>query len=181
MHGHVYHLQKPDYSRDVTEASKESAVLVNMTSSNAESRLLSVLWRQAAEKFADIKFCEIAADMCIEGYPDANCPTILVYKNEDIAEQVVRLGRLRGMDTRLDGLYLFFPSVYGCFCLCVVDSGQCACFADIEKLLVRVDAVKSTDQRLRSADEDDENGGGSRIKTGNGSKAKVEDDEDDWD
>ena len=53
--------------------------------------------------------------------------------------------------------------------------------ADIEKLLVRVDAVKSTDQRLRSADEDDENGGRSRIKTGNGSKAKVEDDEDDWD
>lgn len=126
MHGHVYHLQKPDYSSDVTEASKESAVLVNMTSSNAESRLLSVLWRQAAEKFADIKFCEIAADMCIEGYPDANCPTILVYKNEDIAEQIVRLGRLRGMDTRLDGLYLLLPSVYGCFYLCV-DSGQCAC------------------------------------------------------
>ena len=106
MHGHVYHLQKPDYSRDVTEASKESAVLVNMTSSNAESRLLSVLWRQAAQKFADIKFCEIAAGMCIEGYPDANCPTILVYKNEDIVEQIVRLGGLRGMDTRLDGLYL---------------------------------------------------------------------------
>jgi len=112
VHGRVYHLQKPDYSRDVTEASKESAVLVNMTSSNAESRLLSVLWRQAAEKFADIKFCEIAAGMCIEGYPDVNCPTILVYKNEDIAEQIVRLGGLRGMDTRLDGLYLlpFFLS-----------------------------------------------------------------------
>ncbi|RPA92518.1 Phosducin family protein [Choiromyces venosus 120613-1] len=154
VHGHVYHLQKPDYSRDVTDASKEYTVLVNMTGSNAESRLLSALWRQAAEKFADVKFCEIAAGMCIEGYPDANCPTILVYKNEDIVDQVIRLGRLRGVDTRLE---------------------------DIEKLLVQVDAIKSTDQRLRRTDEDDEDGDRSRIKTGNSSKAKVEDDDEDWD
>ncbi|KAG0639113.1 thioredoxin-like protein [Tuber brumale] len=154
VHGHVYHLQKPDYSRDVTEASKGSTVLVNMTSSNAESRLLSALWRQAAEKFADVKFCEIAAGMCIEGYPDANCPTILVYKNEDIMEQIVRLGRLRGMDTRLK---------------------------DVEKLLVQVDAVESTDQRLGSADGDDGDGDGPRIRAGNSGKAEVEDDEDDWD
>ena len=73
-----------------------------------------------------------------------------------------------------------FFSDYGCFCFCV-DSGQCACFADIEKLLVRVDAVKDTDQRLGSTGEDDEDGNSSRIKTGNGIKAKVEDDEDDWD
>ncbi|KAG0133137.1 thioredoxin-like protein [Tuber indicum] len=157
VHGQVYHLQKPDYSRDVTEASKGSTVLVNMTCSNAESRLLSALWRQAAEKFADVKFCEIAAGMCIEGYPDANCPTILVYRDEDIVEQIVRLGRLRGMDTRLK---------------------------DIEQLLVRVDAVKSTDKRLGSADEndrDDGDGDGSRIRAGNSRKAMVEDDEDDWD
>ncbi|CUS08018.1 unnamed protein product [Tuber aestivum] len=180
VHGRVYHLQKPDYSRDVTEASKEYAVLVNMTSSNPESRLLSALWRQAAEKFADVKFCEIAAGMCIEGYPDANCPTILVYRNEDIAEQVVRLGRLRGMDTRLKGLYPPYSSVYGYVFLCI-NFEQHACSADIERLLVQVDAVKSTDRRLGSTDEDDEDEGGSRIKTGSSGKAKAEDDEDDWD
>lgn len=102
-HGHVYHLQKPEYSRDVTATSKEYIVFVNMTAANAESRLLSALWRQAAEKYADVKFCEIAASMCIEGYPDANCPTILVYKDEDIIEQHVTLKALRGLDTRLEG------------------------------------------------------------------------------
>ncbi|PWW74063.1 thioredoxin-like protein [Tuber magnatum] len=154
VHGRVYHLQKPDYSRDVTVASKGSTVLVNMTGPNPESRLLSALWRQAAEKFADVKFCEIAAGMCIEGYPDANCPTILVYRNEDIVEQVVRLGKLGGMDTRLK---------------------------DIEKLLVQVDAVKSTDQRVGSTDGDGEDEDGSRIETGSSSRANAEDDEDDWD
>jgi hypothetical protein len=102
-HGHVYHLQKPEYSRDVTATSKEYMVFVNMTAANAESRLLSALWRQAAEKYGDVKFCEIAASMCIEGYPEANCPTILVYKDEDIIEQHVTLKTLRGLDTRLEG------------------------------------------------------------------------------
>jgi hypothetical protein len=74
-----------------------------MTTANAESRLLSALWRQAAEKYPDVKFCEIAAAMCIEGYPDKNCPTVLVYRDEDIVKQVVTLGALKGLDTRLEG------------------------------------------------------------------------------
>lgn len=41
--------------------------------------------------------------MCIEGYPERNCPTILVYKNEDIVKQVVTLAELGGTNTRLEG------------------------------------------------------------------------------
>jgi hypothetical protein len=102
----VYPLQKPDYARDVTEASKSSFVLVHLTSSlgnNTESLLLTNLWRQLARKFEDVKFCEIRGDMCIEGYPDKNCPTILVYHNEDIVKQVVTLKELRAKETRIEG------------------------------------------------------------------------------
>ena len=60
IHNQVYPLQKVDYAREVTEASNKSFVLVHLTSpsGNIESRLLSELWRQAAAKFGDVKFCD---------------------------------------------------------------------------------------------------------------------------
>lgn len=104
----VYPLQKVDYGREVTEASKEAFVLVNLTSqgANVESRVLTELWRQLATKFGDIKFCEIRADMCIEGYPERNTPTILIYKDTEIRRQLVTLRELKGVRTKLEGDYL---------------------------------------------------------------------------
>ena len=113
----VYHLQKPDYSKDVTEASNKAFVLVHLTSSlgtNIESRLLTELWRELAQKFGDIKFCEIRADMCIEGYPERNTPTILIYRDGDIKKQVVTLRELSGEQTSIKGtsfLLLITPYV----------------------------------------------------------------------
>lgn len=113
IHNQVYPLQKPDYAKDVTEASSKYFVLVNLTSSsvnNIESQLLTELWRQLAMKYGDIKFCEIRADMCIEGYPDRNTPTILAYKDGDIKRQLVTLKELRGPKTTLDGKQSIFWS-----------------------------------------------------------------------
>ena len=106
IYGQVFPLQKPDYSRDVTEASKKTFVLVHLTSSlgtNTESRLLTELWRDLARKFGEIKFCEIRGDMCIEGYPERNTPTILVYKDGDIKRQLVTLRELNGDHTSIRG------------------------------------------------------------------------------
>ena len=102
----VYPLQKPDYSKDVTEASQHAFVVVHLTSSlgtNVESRLLTELWRDMARKFGDIKFCEIRADLCIEGYPERNTPTILIYRNGDIKKQIVTLRELGGDQTTIKG------------------------------------------------------------------------------
>ena len=79
---------------------------MNLTSSygtNSESRLLSELWRDMARKFEDLKFCEIKADMCIEGYPERNTPTILVYKDGDIRKQIVTLKEVGGKKASLRG------------------------------------------------------------------------------
>ena len=103
----VYPLQKPDYARDVTEASKKSFVFVHLTSSlgtNIESQLLTELWRDVARKFGDIKFCEIRADLCIEGYPERNTPTILIYRNGDIKKQIVTIRELGGKETSIKGI-----------------------------------------------------------------------------
>ncbi|KAH8149110.1 uncharacterized protein LAJ45_06649 [Morchella importuna] len=159
VHGRVYPIQKPDYARDVTASSKDATVLVFLSSgnsSNTESRLLAELWRRAAEKFGDVKFCQIRGDMCIEGYPERNCPTILIYRNEDIVKQIITLAELGGTSTRLE---------------------------DIEKLLVSVEAIKQNDQRLRKKtdDDDDDNTHKTGIKTSNRKSRVDDDDDDDWD
>lgn len=108
VYNQVYPLQKPDYARDVTEASHKAYVLVHLTSSlgtNIESRLLTELWRELARKFGDVKFCEMRADLCIEGYPERNTPTILVYRNGDIQKQLVTLSELGGKSTSLEGKF----------------------------------------------------------------------------
>jgi hypothetical protein len=107
VYNQVYHLQKPDYSKDVTEASKNAYIFVLLTSSqgtNTESRVLIEIWRELAQRFGDVKFCQIRADLCIEGYPDKNTPTVLVYKDGDIKRQIVTLRESGGVRTKTKGM-----------------------------------------------------------------------------
>ncbi|KAK4945254.1 Proteolipid protein 2 [Elasticomyces elasticus] len=132
VYGQVYGLQKPDYARDVTDESSKAFVMVNLTASlgtNVEARILTELWREAAVKFGDVKFCQIRADLCIEGYPERNTPTILVYKDGDIKRQVVTLAHLNGPRTNM---------------------------RDIERLLLEVGAITENDVRLKRKDSDEE-------------------------
>ena len=154
--GQVYPLQKPDYAKDVTEASNDAFVFVLLTSSsgtNPESQLMMQLWREMAKKYGEVKFCQIQADLCIEGYPDRNTPTVLVYKHTDIKKQIVTLKELKGSGTKLE---------------------------DIENVLLDVGAIKHGDMRLMSKDEDEErrNGGLRQGKIGRG---KDDDEDSDWD
>ncbi|SPQ19062.1 d8544f5e-4944-48fe-9ccb-6df6b2f9a69e [Thermothielavioides terrestris] len=123
VHGSVYPISKPEYQREVTEASQDGPVLVNLTSAhgNVESRVLSQLWRQAAREYGDIKFCEMPANRAIENYPERNCPTILVYNKGDIVKQIVTLATVGG--ARMSML-------------------------DLDKILVEVGAVKEDDMRV---------------------------------
>ncbi|KAB8356570.1 hypothetical protein FH972_024152 [Carpinus fangiana] len=132
VYNQVFPLQKPDYARDVTEASNKAYVFVLLTSSlgtNTESALTERIWHTLAAKFGDVKFCQIRADLCIEGYPERNTPTVLVYRNGDIQQQVVTLAQLGGMKTT--------P-------------------ADFERVLVDVGAVQQSDSRLSSNQKQDE-------------------------
>jgi hypothetical protein len=106
VYNQVYPIQKPDWSREVTDESKNAFVLVLLTSShgtNTESRVLVEIWRELARKFGDIKFCQIRGDLCIEGYPDKNTPTILIYRDGDIRRQIVTLRELNGPKTTSQG------------------------------------------------------------------------------
>ncbi|ERF76199.1 hypothetical protein EPUS_07399 [Endocarpon pusillum Z07020] len=151
IHGQVYGIQKPDYARDVTEASSKYWVLVHLASSlgtNVESRILTELWRGMARKYGDIKFCEMRADLCIEGYPERNTPTILVYKDGDIRKQIVTLAELNGPRTSV---------------------------ADLERMLLDLGAIKENDVRMKRRDSEE------IVRQQIGRSAAVQEDDDDWD
>ncbi len=159
IHGSVYPISKPDYSREVTDASQNGPVLVNLTSSlgtNVESRVLNELWRQAAKEYGDVKFCQIRADQAIEGYPEKNCPTILIYNKGDIVKQLVTLVMLGGVRTNMK---------------------------DIDSLLIEIGAVKNNDMRVLKRLKSDEDDEADSRRTGlrGPSKQVNDDDDEDWD
>lgn len=135
----------------MTEASNTAFVLVHLTSSlgtNIESRLLTELWRELARKYGDIKFCEMRADLCIEGYPEKNTPTILVYRDGEVKEQIITLRSLGAERTRITGISPIVAQndttalIYLC--------------PDLQDLLIRVGALKADDPRARSANPSDD-------------------------
>ncbi|KAJ4988920.1 phosducin family protein [Stagonosporopsis vannaccii] len=155
VYNQVYHIQKPDYSRDVTDASHKAFILVLLTSStgtNTESRVAAEAWTLLAPRFGDVKFCQMRADLCIEGYPDRNTPTVLVYKDGDIKRQIVTLRELGGVRTKVE---------------------------DWEKVLVELGAVKVGDSRLsRRPGQEDEGEKTTGIRQG---RTMQDDGDSDWD
>lgn len=110
------------------------------------------LWRTLAAQFGDIKFCQIRADLCIEGYPERNTPTILVYKDGDIVRQLITLKELSGLNTKIE---------------------------DLEKVLTEVGAVKQNDSRLsrhRKSGQIQNTGGSKQGKRFN----TLDDEDSDW-
>ncbi|KAK7678755.1 hypothetical protein QCA50_018190 [Cerrena zonata] len=82
--GTVFHINKPEYEKEVTLASNENQPL--------------------ATKFPELKFVDIPANRCVENYPESNCPTLLIYLNKDVVKQFITLTQLGGNDTKLKDL-----------------------------------------------------------------------------
>lgn len=155
VYNQVYPVQKPEYSNEVTEESNKAFVFVLLTSSsgtNTESRLLVEIWRELATKFGDVKFCQMQANLCMEGYPDRNTPTILVYKDGDIKKQIVTLKELAGDRTSIQ---------------------------DLENVLRSVGAIDPNDSRLQRRRDTEEPERG--IKQGSGPGLGNDDSDSDWD
>lgn len=155
VYNQVYPIQKPEYSKEVTEESNKAFVFVLLTSSsgtNTESRLLVEIWRELATKFGDVKFCQMQANLCMEGYPDRNTPTILVYKDGDIKKQIVTLKELAGDRTSIQ---------------------------DLENVLRSLGAIDPNDSRLQRRRDTEEPERG--IKKGSGPGLGNDDSDSDWD
>ncbi|KAJ3030941.1 Phosducin-like protein 3 [Rhizophlyctis rosea] len=102
-YGSVTELSKPDYNREVTEASATTYVVLHLYQNHIPAcKLINGILDRLASTHRATKFLRIRADQCIENYPDRNCPTLLVYGEGDLKRNLVGIAALGGMGTTLD-------------------------------------------------------------------------------
>ncbi|PKI83140.1 hypothetical protein MVES_002947 [Malassezia vespertilionis] len=172
--GRMYPISRPDYTREVTDASR-----VNMPGSISNGkdagtgvvcflykpgmdmcRLLEGYLETLAAKHPETKFVSIVGDQCIPNYPDKNLPTMLIYRNGELRRQVIGLRPEIGLD------------------------GMKTTLADVELLLTAVgvmDPPQSTQPKAAvDDDEDDDRNRYSSIRSRQ-KRLEEEDAELDWD
>ena len=96
--GAVLPLVRVDFVREVNDASRDGTwVVVHLHQEHVEdSKLLERALERVAAAKRDVKFMAAKADACIEGYPDKNVPTLLLYRNGELQGQLITLGELGG-------------------------------------------------------------------------------------
>ncbi|KAI5960108.1 PLP2 [Candida pseudojiufengensis] len=153
--GSIIPISKNEYEDEVTKASKDSYVIVHLSlQSNLQSRLLNSLLQELSKKFPELKICEIPAQRCIENYPETNCPTLIIYHNENVLKQYITLTQLGGNSTTLK---------------------------DLEKVLVDLGAINENDKRLVINDEDEDLQESRRLRFAKKSIRNNDQDDDDDD
>jgi len=100
--GRVYPISREDYTREVTEASKQpetpdseegtGVVCFLYKSSHPASERTFQFVRTLAERYPQTKFVSIVGDKCIPNYPDRNLPTLLLYRNGEVVDNLVAWG-----------------------------------------------------------------------------------------
>lgn len=198
--GRVYPIARQDYSREVTEASKEeiggdeeeeeedrkeqdsgkgTGVVCFLYNDGLETcRLLAGFLDTLAAKYPSTKFVSIVGDKCIPNYPDKNLPTMLIYRNGELHRQIVGLRReigLDGMNTKLEDIELLLLAVG------VVQRSQVPGAASFEPGLQFRDKDDVEAEREEAQDAD-EGFGGTRRTTKSAIRSQEEEDADlDWD
>lgn len=85
--GRVYTTTEQDYKVEVTEASKESDVVLLLTcDGNRDVSRMESIFNEIAPTQLHVKFMKIRAKQASHNYPDENCPTIFVYRNCELVK-----------------------------------------------------------------------------------------------
>ncbi|KAJ3001747.1 hypothetical protein HKX48_002724 [Thoreauomyces humboldtii] len=153
-YGSVTQIQKIDYTVEVTEASKDTWVVVHLFQDGVPAcKLLNAILDRVAARYRATKFLRIVATQCIPDYPDRNTPTLLVYGEGDLKRNLVGIENLGGKSTTVD---------------------------HIEKMLKMIGAISDSPltagREDRDSGDDDDRGGRFSIRRAN----KVDSDDDDW-
>lgn len=96
----VAYVSAADWKREVTEAGEEIYVVVHLFQQSVEGcKLMDARLLGLSGKFPHTKFVKCKASDAIKNYPDARCPTLLVYKGGKVLKQFVGLGAFAGNKT----------------------------------------------------------------------------------
>ncbi|KAH0474526.1 MAG: uncharacterized protein KVP18_004448 [Porospora cf. gigantea A] len=90
--GSVSHVGKTDFVQEVTDVSKKHScyVVLHLYQDSVDvCRLLNEILPVVARKFGQVKFCKGISSDVIPKFPDANCPTLIIYKDGTCQNQVM--------------------------------------------------------------------------------------------
>jgi hypothetical protein len=98
--GELVEISRQDFMREVTEASQKHPVLLYLYQSSLVECQLVGKWlkEEAAGAFPGIKFVQMVATRCIPNYPDANLPTILLYRRGAVQRQLLHTNQHQILD-----------------------------------------------------------------------------------
>ena len=82
--GRIKQISKPEYTKEVTEASQVQPVICCLfVFGQEESQIMLKCLEELAAKFKSVKFVKIVGQECIPNYKDSFCPTLVIYKDGD--------------------------------------------------------------------------------------------------
>ncbi|XP_014208815.1 viral IAP-associated factor homolog [Copidosoma floridanum] len=97
-YGDVREISAQDYVLEVNQAGEDVWVVLHLYKSGIPlCTLVNQHLSSLAKKFPMTKFLKSISNTCIPNYPDANLPTIFIYKDGSMEKQLVGPIELRGM------------------------------------------------------------------------------------
>lgn len=103
--GSVLEISACDYVKEVNQASKEAYVVLHLYKQGIpQCTLINNYMEALAAKFPQVKFIKSISTTCIPNYPDKNLPTIFVYHEDKMVQQIVGPHAFNGMKLKQDDL-----------------------------------------------------------------------------
>ncbi|TDH74144.1 uncharacterized protein CCR75_002968 [Bremia lactucae] len=102
--GDVQPISKDEWAKEVTESSNDHWVIAYLWDDALEEcKVMAHVLREVAKKHRDVKFVSIQAQACIENWPSRNCPTLFMYNNGSLQNQLLSIRKLNGLDMKFEG------------------------------------------------------------------------------
>eukprot|EP00904_Undaria_pinnatifida_P009152 jgi/Undpi1/5367/HiC_scaffold_2.g00648.m1 len=109
--GELYEISKADWVREVTDASKSVTVVAHLYEDGiVECRVMEAALRSIADKFREVKFVKIRSQQAVEKWPEANLPTLFIYRDGALAKQLIRIDALGGKQMKAADLEWYLAS-----------------------------------------------------------------------
>jgi hypothetical protein len=103
-----------DFVREVTEESKKPGVWVVVhlfAESNPECVALHRAFETLAKKYMAVRFLKIIGHHCIEGYPEENLPTFILYNKGECQHHIIGAKQCNGMFATSDTVEWFLSEL----------------------------------------------------------------------
>ncbi|CAF0780490.1 unnamed protein product [Didymodactylos carnosus] len=104
-YGEVIEISAVEYIKQVNQAGEDVWVVLHLYKSGMPlCTLINDHLRQLALKYPTTKFLKSISTVCIQNYPDKNLPTIFVYNNGELKDQLIGPFAFNGMKCRFQDL-----------------------------------------------------------------------------